>query len=120
MFVLDTTPQAFNKNSVDRPPFTIHTKLNTLVRVWLHQELPIEYTAISARNLFECYLIAAYIISDPSDMKKNKFGLVILRSAGKIGYPTDLLHNLLRTRLSHVERNNAMRPVCFLKNFLLQ
>jgi hypothetical protein len=30
------------------------------------QDFPIEYNAISARNLFECYLLIAYIISDPS------------------------------------------------------
>src|SRR5690606_11389016 len=34
-------------------------------RLISYQNLPIEYAAISARNLFECYLIAAYIISDP-------------------------------------------------------
>lgn len=39
-------------------------------RLISYQDLPIEYTAISARNLFECYLIAAYIISNPSKGKE--------------------------------------------------
>lgn len=34
------------------------------------QDFPIEYIAISARNLFECYLLSAYIISDPSKGKE--------------------------------------------------
>jgi len=35
-------------------------------RLISHQDFPIEYNAISARNLFECYLLIAYIIKDPS------------------------------------------------------
>lgn len=34
-------------------------------RLISHQNLPIEYSAISARNLFECYLLVAYIIKNP-------------------------------------------------------
>jgi Family of unknown function (DUF5677) len=34
------------------------------------QDFPIEYNAISARNLFECYLLIAYIISNPSKGKE--------------------------------------------------
>lgn len=39
-------------------------------RLISHQDLPIEYNAISARNLFECYLLIAYVISDPSKAKE--------------------------------------------------
>lgn len=39
-------------------------------RLISHQDFPIEYVAISARNLFECYLIIAYIIKDPSKAKE--------------------------------------------------
>ena len=39
-------------------------------RLISHQDLPIEYNAISARNLFECYLLIAYIISEPSKAKE--------------------------------------------------
>lgn len=35
-------------------------------RLISHQDFPIEYNAISARNLFECYLLIAYIIKNPS------------------------------------------------------
>lgn len=40
-----------------------------LARLISHKDFPIEYNAISARNLFECYLLIAYIISDPSKAK---------------------------------------------------
>lgn len=39
-------------------------------RLVSHQDLPIEYIAISSRNLFECYLLTAYIIGDPSKGKE--------------------------------------------------
>jgi hypothetical protein len=39
-------------------------------RLISHQDFPIEYNAISARNLFECYLLIAYIIKDPSKAKE--------------------------------------------------
>lgn len=39
-------------------------------RLISHQDFPIEYNAISARNLFECYLLIAYIISNPSKAKE--------------------------------------------------
>ena len=39
-------------------------------RLISYQDFPIEYNAISARNLFECYLLIAYIISDPSKGKE--------------------------------------------------
>ena len=39
-------------------------------RLISHQDFPIEYNAISARNLFECYLLIAYIISKPSKAKE--------------------------------------------------
>lgn len=39
-------------------------------RLISHQNFPIEYNAFSARNLFECYLLIAYIISDPSKAKE--------------------------------------------------
>ncbi len=35
-------------------------------RLISHQDFPIEYIALSARNLFECYLLTAYIIKNPS------------------------------------------------------
>lgn len=35
-----------------------------------YQKLPIEYNAITARNLLECSLLIAYIISDPSKAKE--------------------------------------------------
>jgi hypothetical protein len=41
-----------------------------LERLISYQDHPIEYTAISARNLFECYLLIAYIIKDPSKAKE--------------------------------------------------
>ena len=34
------------------------------------QDTPIEYIAVSSRNLFECYLLTAYIISNPSKGKE--------------------------------------------------
>lgn len=39
-------------------------------RLISNQDFPIEYIAIAARNLFECYLIIAYIIKDPSKAKE--------------------------------------------------
>lgn len=39
-------------------------------RLILYQDLPIEYVALSSRNLFECYLLTAYIISNPSKSKE--------------------------------------------------
>ncbi len=39
-------------------------------RLISHQDFPIEYSAISARNLFESYLLVAYITSDPSKGKE--------------------------------------------------
>lgn len=39
-------------------------------RLISHQDFPIEYNAFSARNLFECYLLIAYVISDPSRAKE--------------------------------------------------
>lgn len=39
-------------------------------RLISHQDFPIEYNAIAARNLFECYLMIAYIIGDPSKAKE--------------------------------------------------
>lgn len=39
-------------------------------RLISHKDFPIEYNAISARNLFECYLLIAYIISNPSKAKE--------------------------------------------------
>lgn len=40
-----------------------------LERLTTYQQLPIEFIAISARNLFECYLLVAFILSDPSKAK---------------------------------------------------
>lgn len=40
-----------------------------LERLIEHQDFPIEYNALSARNLFECYLLTAYMISDPTKAK---------------------------------------------------
>ena len=39
-------------------------------RLISHKDFPIEYNAISARNLFECYLLMAYIINEPSKAKE--------------------------------------------------
>ncbi|WP_108422764.1 DUF5677 domain-containing protein [Flagellimonas amoyensis] len=39
-------------------------------RLISYQDFPIEYNAIAARNLFECYLIITYIISNPSKTKE--------------------------------------------------
>lgn len=39
-------------------------------RLITNQNAPIEHIAISARNLFECYLLTAYIIDDPSRAKE--------------------------------------------------
>lgn len=39
-------------------------------RLISHQDFPIEYIVISARNLFECYLLVAYITSEPSKGKE--------------------------------------------------
>ncbi|MBP6025503.1 DUF5677 domain-containing protein [Ferruginibacter sp.] len=39
-------------------------------RLISHKDFSIEYSAISARNLFECYLLIAYIIKDPSKAKE--------------------------------------------------
>ena len=39
-------------------------------RLILYQRFPIEFCAILARNLFECYLLVAFILSDPSKAKE--------------------------------------------------
>jgi hypothetical protein len=39
-------------------------------RLITNQNAPIEHIAISARNLFECYLLTAYIIDNPSRAKE--------------------------------------------------
>ena len=39
-------------------------------RLISNQDAPIEHIAILARNLFECYLLTAYIIDDPSRAKE--------------------------------------------------
>jgi len=39
-------------------------------RLISNQNAPIEYIAISARNLFECYLLVAYVIDDPFKAKE--------------------------------------------------
>ena len=39
-------------------------------RLISYQQSPIEFCAISARNLFECYLLIAFILSDPSKAKE--------------------------------------------------
>lgn len=39
-------------------------------RLVTNQNAPIEYLAISARNLFECYLLIAYVIDEPSRAKE--------------------------------------------------
>lgn len=39
-------------------------------RLITNQNAPIEQIAISARNLFECYLLIAYVIDDPSRAKE--------------------------------------------------
>jgi hypothetical protein len=48
---------------------TIYTAV-LLERLISYQEFPIEFNAISARNLFESYLLIAFIISDPSKAKE--------------------------------------------------
>ncbi|MGV3696325.1 DUF5677 domain-containing protein [Flavobacterium sp.] len=39
-------------------------------RLIANQNAPIEHIAISARNLFECYLLIAYVIDEPSRAKE--------------------------------------------------
>lgn len=39
-------------------------------RLIRNQNAPIEHIALSARNLFECYLLTAYILDDPSRAKE--------------------------------------------------
>lgn len=39
-------------------------------RLIANQNAPIEHLAISARNLFECYLLIAYVIDEPSRAKE--------------------------------------------------
>lgn len=39
-------------------------------RLISYQQSPIEFCAISARNLFECYLLVAFILADPSKAKE--------------------------------------------------
>jgi hypothetical protein len=41
-----------------------------LERLIIYQQSPIEFIAISARNLFECYLLVAFILSDSSKAKE--------------------------------------------------
>lgn len=41
-----------------------------LERLNLYQGSPIEFCAILARNLFECYLLVAFILSDPTKAKE--------------------------------------------------
>lgn len=41
-----------------------------LERLTLYQQSPIEFCAISARNLLECYLLVAFILSDSSKAKE--------------------------------------------------
>lgn len=58
------------KQEMDYPLFSLRAIANytgvLFDRLISHQNFPIEYIAISARNLFECYLLTAYIISDSS------------------------------------------------------
>jgi hypothetical protein len=62
------------KEGVDYPLFALRALTNytgvLFDRLISHQDFPIEYNAISARNLFECYLLIAYINSDPSKAKE--------------------------------------------------
>ena len=39
-------------------------------RLISHRQLPIEYSAVCGRNLFECYLMVAYILKEPSKAKE--------------------------------------------------
>lgn len=41
-----------------------------LERLAIYQQSPIEFIALSSRNLFECYLLVAFILSDPSKAKE--------------------------------------------------
>ncbi len=41
-----------------------------LERLTIYQQFPIEFSAFTARNLFECYLLVAFILSDPSKAKE--------------------------------------------------
>lgn len=41
-----------------------------LDRLITNQNAPIEHLALSARNLFECYLLTAYIVDDPARAKE--------------------------------------------------
>jgi hypothetical protein len=41
-----------------------------LERLIIYQQSPIEFSAISARNLFECYLLVSFILSNPSKAKE--------------------------------------------------
>lgn len=58
----------------DYPLFALRAVTNyagvLFERLISYQDSPIEFIAISARNLFECYLLIAYIISDPSKGKE--------------------------------------------------
>lgn len=62
------------KQGKDYPLFALRALTNytgvLFDRLISHKDFPIEYNAISARNLFECYLLIAYIISDPSKAKE--------------------------------------------------
>lgn len=63
-----------NKQLDDYPLFALRA-LSTYTgvlfdRLISNQNFPIEYNAITARNLFECYLIIAYMIKDTSKAKE--------------------------------------------------
>ncbi|WP_412476562.1 DUF5677 domain-containing protein [Flavobacterium sp. TBRC 19031] len=83
---------------------------------------PIEYTAISARNLFECYLLAAYIIGDPSKGKEfvsqkaheeleiNEGFLSIAKESKNT---SEMSINFIRKRMEHINaimKANELTP----------
>jgi len=75
--VLQLNIKVSNLNEKDGLDFVLISMRNlanyTLVlfeRLISYQKSPIEFCAISARNLFECYLLIAFILSDPSKAKE--------------------------------------------------
>lgn len=70
----DETSKLVLKQEMDYPLFSLRAIANytgvLFDRLISNRDFPIDYIAILSRNLFECYLLTAYIISDSSKAKE--------------------------------------------------
>lgn len=83
-------------------------------RLIANQNAPVEHLALSARNLFECYLLIAYIIDDPArakefisqkafDEKEINEGFLSLTNANT----SDVSIKMINDRMEYI--NNLMK-----------